>query len=190
MRINKKLYYCINNCGKTVSGKNRMCKSCANKGKNNPMFGVDRKNEKHPRWKGKKYLKYYCIDCNKEIYIGSKRCGSCCRKGKLNSLFNKHHKKESREKASITKGGTGIPYENNKYPEEFFRIRPKIRKRDNYTCQICHRKFAIKLHIHHIDYNKKNNEEYNLISLCNSCHIKTNGNRIHWRKYFDEKNSI
>ena len=33
------------------------------------------------------------------------------------------------------------------------------------------------LAIHHIDYNKKNNKEENLITLCRSCNVKVNFNR-------------
>jgi len=32
------------------------------------------------------------------------------------------------------------------------------------------------LHVHHIDYNKKNHSVANLIPLCGSCHMKTNTN--------------
>jgi hypothetical protein len=36
----------------------------------------------------------------------------------------------------------------------------------------------------HIDYNKKNCNPNNLISLCNSCHSKTNFDRKYWINYF------
>lgn len=36
-------------------------------------------------------------------------------------------------------------------------------------CQICRRHF-LKLHIHHIDGNQKNNEVNNLIFLCSNCY--------------------
>ena len=45
-----------------------------------------------------------------------------------------------------------------------------IKKRDNYTCLNCRNKN--KLIIHHIDENKQNNDEFNLVTLCRSCHIK------------------
>ena len=70
------------------------------------------------------------------------------------------------------------------------KLKEKIRKRDNYTCQECGKKqkeLGYKLHIHHIDYNKKNNQEKNLISLCRQCHLKTNFNRKDWTKYFRKK---
>lgn len=42
-----------------------------------------------------------------------------------------------------------------------------------------------KLSIHHIDYNKNNTNSNNLISLCNSCHSKTNYNKKYWINYFN-----
>ena len=41
--------------------------------------------------------------------------------------------------------------------------------RDNNQCQKCHSK--IHLHIHHIDWNNKNNDLENLIILCRKCHM-------------------
>ena len=56
-----------------------------------------------------------------------------------------------------------------------------IRKRDNYECQLCSKKEnGRKHHIHHIDYNKLNFTSLNLISLCISCHMKTNYKRKKW----------
>ncbi len=43
-----------------------------------------------------------------------------------------------------------------------------------------------KLDVHHIDYDKTNNNIENLIILCGSCHTKTNGknNREYWTNYY------
>lgn len=90
---------------------------------------------------------------------------------------------KSKRKASLTKGGTGIPYEDAKYPEEFFRIRPKIHKKYNYTCQLCNQK-SKQLNVHHIDYNKQNNYIGNLITLCQKCNLRVNYNRDYWFAYF------
>lgn len=38
--------------------------------------------------------------------------------------------------------------------------------------------------VHHIDYNKFNCNPENLITLCKSCHVKTNHNRNYWINYF------
>lgn len=76
------------------------------------------------------------------------------------------------------------------------KLKEKIRKRDQYRCQQCFRhedelrtetNKKYKLNIHHIDYNKKNNNPENLISLCRSCHGQTGFNRIDWTKYFQDK---
>jgi len=66
------------------------------------------------------------------------------------------------------------------------KLRELIRERDNHKCFICGKKDYRKLSVHHIDYNKKNNNPNNLISLCNKCHIQTNSNRIKWKKFFQE----
>ena len=61
-------------------------------------------------------------------------------------------------------------------------LKTEIRKRDNFICQECGKNGFI---VHHIDYNKKNNKPCNLITLCRSCHGKTNhNNRIFWTKHF------
>jgi hypothetical protein len=85
----------------------------------------------------------------------------------------------------------GISFEP--YTPEFnSNLKKQIRKRDNYTCQLCGiPQNGIKLAIHHIDYNKKNSHPNNLISLCSSyadknhCHSKTNHNRDYWTLYFN-----
>lgn len=67
-------------------------------------------------------------------------------------------------------------------------LRISIRERDKYICQICGEKQDSKAYaIHHIDYDKKNCNPDNLITLCNSCHMKTNHNRDYWIKYFKIK---
>jgi len=66
-------------------------------------------------------------------------------------------------------------------------LRKQIRKRDGNVCQYCgisEEKLRRVLSVHHIDYDKKNNSEDNLISLCNSCHTRTNHNRAFWLSYF------
>ena len=63
-------------------------------------------------------------------------------------------------------------------------LKHSIRTRDCFVCQICGKNGWI---IHHIDYNKKNCNPDNLITLCNSCHAKTNFNRKYWTNYFYDK---
>lgn len=69
------------------------------------------------------------------------------------------------------RGGVG-----QEYPEEFSRALKKfIWSRDNNTCQICGTQVSRKGvfgHVHHIDGNKDNNVDNNLILLCVYCHSK------------------
>jgi hypothetical protein len=62
----------------------------------------------------------------------------------------------------------------NQYPDVFnIPLKAKIQKRDHYQCQVCKKKPSWgKLVIHHIDHNKENCIETNLITLCRSCHGK------------------
>ena len=61
------------------------------------------------------------------------------------------------------------------YPPEFNNeLRRKIRARDNHACQICG-VTQRNLCVHHIDCDKSNNAETNLISLCRSCHMHVHG---------------
>lgn len=80
--------------------------------------------------------------------------------------------------------GGGLSFEP--YSVDFNKdLKEKIRNMDNRECQLCGiDENGKKLHIHHVDYNKKNNCPRNLISLCKSCHCKTNGNRAFYTKYF------
>jgi hypothetical protein len=61
-------------------------------------------------------------------------------------------------------------------------FKKRIKKRDNYQCQLCMNKE--KLTIHHIDYNKKHTRDDNVITLCHTCNLRVNGNRKHWEEHF------
>jgi hypothetical protein len=114
-------------------------------------------------------------------------------KGINHPMFGRNHSDESKIKISINRKGkcvgdtnirwlggvSFIPYTidfNNK-------IKEQIRERDNHKCQICgvlESECKSKLCVHHIDYDKFNTMEYNLISLCMMCHLRTNLNREYW----------
>ncbi len=67
-------------------------------------------------------------------------------------------------------------------------IRKLVYKRDNWTCQECgvHCHNTKRINAHHIDYDITNNDLFNLITLCASCHMKTNFKRIDWIKHYME----
>jgi hypothetical protein len=134
--------------------------------------------------------------------------------GEKNPFYGKKHSEEYKEKASNTKkgkrsynqeqfekqnqktpkgenhpnwnGGTS----NQPYPFGFNKLlKEDIKKRDEFKCGICNKETQ-KLAIHHIDYNKDNIKFDNLISLCYSCHSKTNYNRDCWIEFFSKKINI
>lgn len=45
-----------------------------------------------------------------------------------------------------------------------------IKKRDNFSCRVCGKRFP--LCVHHIDENRKNNKDDNLVTVCYTCHRK------------------
>ena len=66
------------------------------------------------------------------------------------------------------------------YPIEFNeRFKRLIRQRDGYNCAICRRSGHS---VHHIDYDKQNTVPRNCITMCSSCHSKTNVcHRRYWQ---------
>lgn len=133
--------------------------------------------------------------------------------GENNSFYGKHHTEETKRKISETKKGKKLKLTDeqhlnrslsrSKEKSHFWRggisfepysidwtntLKRSIKERDKYTCQVCS---AIQddtiFYIHHVDYNKKNCNPNNLITLCNSCHSKTNGNRRDWENFFTLK---
>ena len=84
------------------------------------------------------------------------------------------------EKNVNWKGGKSFEEYGEEWTEE---LRHKIRVRDKGMCQLCLCRNR-KLCVHHIDYNKKNNDENNLITLCIPCHVHTNINRRIWQLLF------
>ncbi|MBM3120548.1 MAG: HNH endonuclease [Chloroflexi bacterium] len=79
--------------------------------------------------------------------------------------------------APAWRGGTSF----EPYPLEFNRsFKRKIKARDNHKCMACGEKGQM---VHHINYIKADTRSENCITLCNSCHSKTNGSREFWQEY-------
>lgn len=197
--------YCCMDCGNEICLRNAFygngrCYSCSKKGNKAPSFKD-----------GRCLKKYYCIDCNKELsnHI-AKRCKSCSNKGKNNPMYGRKRpdtilrnklnppmKNKKRPEHSIIMMGINNPNWQNgiqylPYSKEFNKeLKLKIRERDNFICQCCGmteeehiKEFNRSLTIHHIDYNKQNCKEENLISLCNICNPKANSNRDYYFAYY------
>lgn len=81
-------------------------------------------------------------------------------------------------------GGTSkLPYGFDFSPE----LKLIIRQRDDFQCQECgilEIELDEKLPIHHINYDKMDNNENNLITLCRKCNAKANYDRDYWEEHF------
>lgn len=64
----------------------------------------------------------------------------------------------------------------------------EILSKQNFCCGECDISNKERLfHLHHIDFDKKNDKIDNLIFLCHNCHSKTTGTKLEKRKYLIEK---
>jgi hypothetical protein len=61
-------------------------------------------------------------------------------------------------------------------------LKNKIKNKYRNMCLLC-KISNVMLVVHHIDYNKKNSSEDNLVPLCEVCHGKTNFNRETWTNF-------
>ncbi len=83
------------------------------------------------------------------------------------------------------RGGTAL----GPYAAGWYGLKKRIRARDEHACQMpgCGKPENGRLHdVHHIDYDKNNDDPKNLITLCVPCHRITNGNREHWTACLSE----
>lgn len=129
-------------------------------------------------WKGKHHTE------------GTRRKISENHKGKRFSETHKENISKNHADVSMSKnpnwqGGKSLELYGVNWTET---LKDLVRKRDNYTCHLCGRSQEDISHdVHHIDYNKRNCNPINLITLCHTCHVKTNKNKKYWIKYFQDK---
>ena len=74
-----------------------------------------------------------------------------------------------------------MPCDYRKYPNNWKTIREKILKRANNRCELCNAEnytphwktgSRVILTVAHIDQNTLNNKDYNLLALCQRCHLR------------------
>lgn len=125
-------------------------------------------------------VKKNCLTCGKEFLVQphllrkerGKYCSILCR---------------AKMQSQIYKGNGGPGWKGGLSFEPYTvdwtdTLKKSIRQRDKYTCRVCGKEPSII--VHHIDYDKKNCNPENLITLCRKCHAKTNFNRTFWINYF------
>jgi len=142
--------------------------------------GGKRKGNKHHLFKGG-VVKGKCDFCHKPIDIGYYE----------NRKFKYHFCNKKCTGKGLSKFYSGsdsrlfLKKFSKKYPKQFNKeIKECIKQRDKDICQVCGKNGT---EIHHIDYNKYNISNKNLILLCPVCHAKTNFNRKMWKNYFINK---
>lgn len=99
-------------------------------------------------------------------------------------------RQRSKENNSNWRGGTSyLPY-CKKFDND---LKESVIIRDNYTCQLCGKtqeqqinKIGKRLTPHHIHYDKQNCYP-DLITLCCSCNLKVNWNRLYYESLFMNK---
>ena len=141
----------------------------------------------NPCWRGGKE-QTQCVVCGDQFDVWSsdaerrKTCSMECRNVYISEWQKKYNWLIGLRGEDTPNWNGGTSFE--RYPREFFDIKPQVLERDSYKCQECNSTES--LCVHHIDYNKKNNIPKNLIVLCSSCHSKTNFNREQWQKRYEE----
>lgn len=79
------------------------------------------------------------------------------------------------------------------YPYIFYKLRPQVMERDNYICLNCDMtdeearakdSLGRGLTVHHIDYDKENNDLSNLATTCKWCNSMANGRREEWQAHY------
>lgn len=180
-------------CGKVLTRKQIMLKintcsyECSYKYR-------DQRGRKGPSWKevGRKF----CPICEKElthiqIIAGCVTCSLACgykiASKNLRTFYASHPDFRSRERHPNWRNGSSrLPHA----PDFDSYLKEEIKKRDGYKCLLCGMPELETLerrhNIHHIDYDKFNSNPKNLITLCSSCHSKTNYNRRYWQDYFQK----
>ena len=76
-----------------------------------------------------------------------------------------------------------------RYPPEFSAsFRASIRDRDQHKCFLCGAMENGRAHdVHHINYTPDDSSRMNCMTLCRSCHVKTNYDREKWQEMLEKK---
>lgn len=163
-------------CGKAYSAKraNAASKFCSLQ-----CVGISQRGAPSPR-KTSKRVSMNCEICAVEFTLPQSvaKTTRCCSKAcsfKLRSIIT------SDERNPNWNGGIALL----PYPYNVPKISKAIRARDGHKCQspLC-RKFDQKMTTHHIDFDKMNVGDHNLITLCSSCNSRANFRRDYWTRFY------
>jgi len=107
-------------------------------------------------------------------------------KRKFQIFTDETRAKLSGENSGRWRGGLSIV----PYTKDFNKaLKIRIRDRDGHLCQLCGKtelENIRALTVHHVNYDKSNCRDNNLISLCSVCNTKVNSDREFWIEYFSQ----
>jgi hypothetical protein len=160
--------------GTKLSDERRAEISARTKGKNNPNYG-----RKHTEEERKKIS---------DKAKGHKRCvGRILSEDTKNKIRESMIGKKSGENCPAWKGGISFAPYCQKFNREF---KNRVRAFFNNTCVACgktHIENKMNMCVHHVNYDKMvccNNIKPLFVTLCMSCHSKTNFNVEYWEEHF------
>lgn len=114
----------------------------------------------------------HCIICNKEFSCSSSRkcCSDICHRKHRTQQSLKYQKAKNPNKL-IGIGSGNHPNNKGELSSSYKTGKYSYRKYNKGFCEKCGNK--TNLCVHHINENRNDNKETNLITLCKSCHQKT-----------------
>ena len=139
-------------------------------------LSVSRIGENNPAHKNSKRETRICLNCNKQFEFT--RSGMRSGQNRVFCSLACSHKIDLKNSPL-----TGLKHP---YPLGWKQAKKEVKKRDDFTCQICGEKETNGegYHVHHIDYDKNNLDMDNLVTLCRCCHNMTHHGRTFWQIIF------
>ena len=96
--------------------------------------------------------------------------------GEKNSFFGRTHTPEARAAIREKSRKRAVPG-SGEYGDAFNdKLKLRILLRDRFKCQVCGRSDRV-LQVHHVDCNRSNDQQSNLLTLCAPCHLGFHGRR-------------
>ena len=136
------------------------------------------------------YPRKICVcGCGKELPEEGRKCSDTKYIPGHHWLGKKHTEEQIRKIGLASVGSNNPNWQGGIAPSKYtthFLKRQRFQICDEFknTCPVCGN-VCVKYggHVHHIDYDKKNNDNKNLILLCKFCHGKTipKNTRTHWQ---------
>ncbi len=182
------------NSGKRYTEKHRKNISDGNKGKKLSKEHKENLSKSHKGYitpeKTKEKLRQIALERKKRLgYVNSpesieKMKCIAKKRGNNGNGYKKGHKGLKGENNPAWNNGSSFEPYSSDWTEA---LKKSIRERDNYICQLSGKYGNC---VHHIDYDKKNCNSNNLITLSVSYNSIVNSKRENWTNYFKQRKAV